>query len=182
MAIRVRTLSDDERRTIQTLAHSRTAPARQVERAKIIWLSAQGLKGPAIAERLDIHPQTVRDWLKRFNQQGLSGLSDRPRPGKPRTYQAEQRSHVVLTALTNPPELGLPFACWTLDRLQAYLNEEMGIPIKRSRIDQILLAEGLRWPTQETRFSQQAVLEPDQTKPEPALDADFAQKRGSSRT
>ena len=73
----------------------------------------------------------MRDWLKRFNQEGLSGLEDRPRPGKPRTYQAEQRSQLVVTALTNPLELDLPFACWTLDRLQAYLNEEKGIPIKQ---------------------------------------------------
>ncbi len=38
----------------------------------------------------------------------------------------------------------MPFGSWTLDRLQAYLNEQKKIPIKRSRIDEILLAEGLR--------------------------------------
>jgi|SRR5579883_1133052 len=95
MAIYVRTLTDDERRTIENLAPSRTAPARQVERAKIIWLSAQGAKGPAIAQHLGIHEQTVRDWLKRFNQDGVSGLNDRPRPGKPCTYLSKQRSEVV---------------------------------------------------------------------------------------
>ena len=123
MAIHVRTLTDVERRTIEHLAHSRTAEARQVERARIIWLSAQGMKGPAIAQRLGLHEQTVRDWLNRFNAQGVAGLEDRPRPGKPRTYAAEQRSEVVATALTDPLSLDLPFACWTLDRLQAYLND-----------------------------------------------------------
>ena len=76
MAIRVRSLSDEERRTIDNLAHSRTAPARQVERAQIIGLAAQGLRVPAIAQRVGLHEQTVRDWLQRFNAEGLPGLSD----------------------------------------------------------------------------------------------------------
>ena len=95
--------------------------------------------------------------------------------------------------------LGLPFASWTLDRLEAYLNEEKGIAIKRSRIDEILITEGLRWRTQETWFSQRAVLErsqqPAADRPDdgtgaaeaaagrPAegeVDPDFAQKRGPS--
>jgi len=182
MAIHVRSLSDEERRTIEQRAHSRTAAARQVERAKIIWLAAQGLLVPAIATRLGIHEQTVRDWLKRFNAQGMAGLDDRPRPGKPRTYLSEQRSEVVATALTNPLELDLPFASWTLSRLQAYLNEHKGIPIKRTRIDEILLTEGLRWRTQETWFSEKATLENEQANSQVPLDAEFAQKRGPSRS
>ena len=74
---------------------------------------------------------------------------------------------MIATALTDPQSLGRPFACWTLDRLQAYLNEERGIGIKRSRIDEILLAEGLRWRTQETWFGER-------------VDPHFAEKRGRS--
>jgi transposase len=104
MAIRVRTLTDEERRTIENLAHSRTASAREVERCKIIWFSAQGERVPAIAQRVGVHEQTVRDWIKRFNTQGLLGLQDRPRPGKPPIYSVEERSEVIVTALTNPLE------------------------------------------------------------------------------
>jgi transposase len=168
MAIRVRALTEQERTTIERLAHSRTASARQVERAKIIWSAQQGHTIPAIAKRLHLHEQTVRDWLKRFNAHGLSGLEDRPRPGKPPTYTPEQVAQVVALSLTAPQELGLPFACWTLDRLEAYLHEEKGIPIKRSRIDEILIAEGLRWRHQETWFGER-------------VDPDFAEKRGASQ-
>jgi len=73
----------------------------------------------------------------------------------------------VATALTNPGSLALPFASWTLDRLAAYLNETKGIAIKRSRIDEILLDEGLRWRKQETWFGER-------------VDPEFAEKRGSS--
>lgn len=178
MAIRVRSLTDEERRIIDNLVHSRTASVREVERAKIIWLAAQGVRVSAIATRLCIHEQTVRDWLKRFNAQGMTGLADRPRPGKPPTYTREERSEVIATALTNPLALEQPFACWTLDRLQIYLNEHKSIGIKRSRIDEILLAEGLCWRTQETWFSQKAVLDTEEAKREPPLDPAFAEKRG----
>ena len=52
---------------------------------------------------------------------------------------------MLAAAMTAPQTLGLLFGSWTLDRLQAYLNEKKKIPIKRSRIDEILRAEGLRW-------------------------------------
>jgi transposase len=67
--------------------------------------------------------------------------------------------------LTDPQTLGQPFASWTLDRLETYLNEEKGIPIKRSRIDDLLIEEGLRWREQESWFGER-------------VDPDFAKKRG----
>src|SRR5262249_54245897 len=71
-----------------------------------------------------------------------------PRSGHPCTYDADQRA----AALTDPKDLGLPFGCWTLDRLRDYLNEQKGIPIKRSCIDELLRAESLRWRHLETSF------------------------------
>jgi transposase len=108
-------------------------------------------------------------WIDRFNAAGIEGLHDRPRPGRPPTYTAEQRAEVIAAALTKPGDLGLPFGCRTLDRLQAYLNEQKGVAIKRSRIDEILLDEGLRWRHQETWFGER-------------VDPDFAKKRGPSRS
>jgi len=54
---------------------------------------------------------------------------------------------VVATCLTPPADLDLPFGCWSLDRLAAYLAETYDIAMRRSRIGQILQAEGLRWRT-----------------------------------
>ncbi len=78
-------MTDDERTSIERLAHSRTAPARQVERAQIVWQAHQSCTVAAIAQHLRLNAQTVRDWLKRFNAEGLPGLDDRPRSGKPPT-------------------------------------------------------------------------------------------------
>lgn len=167
MAIRVREMTPEEVETIERLAHSRTEPARTVERARIVWLCRQGKKAPAIAEELRVVPKTVRLWIQRFNAEGVEGLQDRPRSGRPVTYTAEQVSEVIAAALSKPQELGQPFACWTLDRLEAYLNEVKGLPIKRSRIDDLLLREGLRWRKQETWFGER-------------VDPDCAEKRGPS--
>ena len=167
--LRVREMTAEESVQIKRIAHSRTEGARSVERARIIWLSSQGKRVRAIAEELRIGMDTVRQWIKRFNEQGIEGLADLPRSGKPQTYTPEQVGEVIATSLTNPRTLELPFASWTLDRLEAYLNEEKDISIKRSRISEILIAEGLRWRTQQTWFGER-------------VDPEFAGKRGPSST
>jgi transposase len=127
------------------VARSRTAQARLVQRAQILRGVHQGESPSALARRLGITRPTVYAWLARFNQAGVDALQDRPRSGRRPTYTAQQRAEILPAALTKPDELGLPFGSWTLDRLQSYLNEHKGIAIKRSRIDEILLDEGLRW-------------------------------------
>ncbi len=167
MALRVRALTDEEQAAIERLADSRTAAARMVERARIIWHAAHGATVPTIARQLHLHEQTVRLSLKRFNAAGLTALHDAPRTGRPATYTPDEVSVVIATALTKPDRFDLPFGSWTLDRLEAYLNEQCQIAIKRSRIDELLLAEGLCWRADETWFSER-------------VDPDFAAKRGRS--
>lgn len=166
---RIRKMSEDEIQAIKQLAHSRTEPAGLVQRAQIILLSKQGKRVIEVAEQLHVCDRTVRRWIYRFNEVGVEGLRDQSREGRPPTYSEEQRSEVVAASLTDPQVLELPFGSWTLDRLQAYLNDEKGIPIKRSRIADILAAEGLRWRTQERWFTEKAQLDPA-----------FAEKRGPS--
>jgi transposase len=148
--------------------HIAPITTRKVERAKIVWLSHEGKLVPASAEELRLDPETIRAWLKRFNAQGLPGIEDGARSGRPATYSTNEVGEVVAAALTHPKSLELPFASWTLDRLEAYLNETKGIASKRSRIDEILLNEGLRWRKQETWFGER-------------VDPEFAEKRGPSR-
>ncbi|GAC1376845.1 MAG: hypothetical protein NVSMB44_45860 [Ktedonobacteraceae bacterium] len=130
------------------------------------WAS-EGQRVPQMAARLEMAENTVRNWLHRFNEQGLSGICDEVRTGRPPTYSTDEVSMVVVTALTKPDDLSQPFGHGTLDRLEVYLNEEQGIAIKRSRINEILQTEGLRWRKDEHWFGER-------------VDPDFAQKRGSS--
>ena len=172
MALRVRVLTDEERAELQRRAQSRTAPARMVERARMVLGVAGGETAPTVARRLGLGTDVVRQWIKRFNAAGLAGLEDRPRAGRPPTYTAEQVGQVLATAVTDPKAVGLPFGCWTLDRLTTYLHErppEAGgpLPISRSQLDRLLGGEGLRWRKEETWFGER-------------VDPAFAEKRGPS--
>ena len=166
MTLGVRALSEEEREALGRIARSRTVGAGLVRRAQIVLHALEGLKAPEISARMDLCGATVRHWLKRFNARGLQGLEEDVRSGRPPTYSAEQRSAVITAALTRPADLGLPFACWTLDRLVVHLSQQ-GIAMRRSRISEIFIQEGLKWRHEETWFGAR-------------VDPDFARKRGRS--
>src|SRR3954447_3314834 len=164
----LRALTAEERSAVETLARARTAPARRVERARVVLRASQGETPPLIGEVLGLDAETVRRRIRRFNAEGLAAFDDHHRSGRPATYSAEEVAAVIAAALTSPRRLDLPFASWTLDRLAVYLLEHKGITMRRSRIDEILLAEGLRWRRQESWFGER-------------VDPEFAEKRGGSR-
>jgi transposase len=164
MTIRVRALGEEEAEELARMARSRTLGAGLVRRAQIVQHAADDLSAPEIAAKMGLCGATVRFWLKRFNERGLSGLAEDMRSGRPPVYTAEERSAVIAAALSRPAELGLPFASWTLDRLVAYLGEK-GVGMKRSRVGEVLLAEGLKWRQEETWFGVR-------------VDPEFERKRG----
>src|ERR1051325_5959356 len=148
------------------MTRSHKLGAGLVRRAQILQHAADGLSAPGIAAKMGLCGATVRFWLKRFNERGLPGLEEDMRSGRPPTYTAEERSAVIKAALSRPSELDLPFASWPLDRLVASLGER-GIGMRRSRVSEVLLAEGLKWRQEETWFGAR-------------VDPEFARKRGSS--
>jgi transposase len=164
----LRALTAGEASAVESLARSRTAPARRVERARVVLRASRGETPPAIAAALGLDAETVRRRIRRFDAEGLAAFDDHHRSGRPATYSADEVAVVIAAALTDPRRLGLPFASWTLDRLAAYLLEYKGIAMRRSRMDEILLAEGLRWRRHETWFGER-------------MDPEFAEKRGGSR-
>ena len=166
---RVRKLSEEEYQELKRWERSRTMGVSKVRRARIVLQSNLGLSVHEVAEKLELHHQTVRKWVNRFTKLGIPGLEESPRHGRPHVYKTEHVGTVIQTALTKPDELGLPFGSWTLDRLVAYLSEEKGIMMGRSRMSEIFRNEGLRWRQQEGWYGQK-------------VDPEFAEKRGSSRS
>lgn len=76
-------LTKEERGKLQGRARSYTSSYMAVFRAKIVLYAAEGLSNKNIAERLDTSRQVVSKWRKRFFDQGLEGLEDSPRRGRP---------------------------------------------------------------------------------------------------
>jgi transposase len=173
MTLHIGMVTDEERGKVEQLSRARSAPMRLVTRARMVHLAIEGLTAPAIAQDLGVSEKAVRVWLKRFAQEGVAGLDDAARSGRPRTYSEDLYSRVIALARGLPPkpadkpdEGAVPPTChWTLDRLQQVLAQQ-GVPIKRSQIRRILQAEHIKWQRPRTW------LESD--------DPEFAKKRGAS--
>jgi transposase len=76
---------------LESTARSYTSPYCDVLRAKIALYAAQGLGNDEIALRLDTPRQIVSKWRKRFFEEGLAGLEERPRRGRPARFSPQRR-------------------------------------------------------------------------------------------
>ena len=95
-ALRVYLVNPSQRETLQQWARSRSLPARQVERAKVVLLAAEGKTDLEIAASLKISNQKAARWRKRFLQFDLTGLEkDAPRPGRRPTISAKLKEDVI---------------------------------------------------------------------------------------
>ena len=79
-------LSSQEEHELRRRAAKYTLPYFEVVRARMILLAAEGLPNDQIADRLDTRREVVSLWRKRFFEDRLAGLEERPRPGRPRTF------------------------------------------------------------------------------------------------
>ena len=84
-------LTDEEERCLRETARKYTSPYCDVIRAKIVLLAAEGGENTEIAERLDLPRQIVSKWRKRFFQERLGGLEERPRRGRPTLFPPGRR-------------------------------------------------------------------------------------------
>lgn len=134
--------SDEGRKTLEDWARSRTLEARLVERARIILRSLEGKAVNAIAKELSIRPNTVIDWRRRFDEEGMAGLLDRARSGKPRQYTDEFRNR-VLAALELPPPRGQ--AVWDGPALAHHLKASVHAVWRVLRKEGICLMRQRSW-------------------------------------
>ena len=169
--IRLRDLTSEEKSEIKRLAHSKTEAARLVQRASLIWQIVNDENLPATTAGMNVGLSRAMGshWVKRFNDEGIAGLADRPRSGRPATHPEETRGKVLDLAIQKPSSLGYPFELWTLTRLKKALEEKHEIKVQPATIWRWLVAEGLTWKRQQSWFH-------DADKHDP----EFVEKRGPS--
>jgi len=131
-----------EREAIERLAGSRTAEVRLAERARMVWGCLKGEPVIVIARELGVRPNTVIRWRGRFEANGLPGLQDRARSGKPRRYGAEFRQQ-VLKALEAPPPAGQ--ASWDGPAVAARLKTSVHAVWRVLRREGICLSRQRSW-------------------------------------
>jgi transposase-like protein len=79
-------LTEEERTELARVARAEKRPWQEVQRARIVLYAADGLRDTEIAARLDTTPGIVGKWRRRFAEQRLEGLRDKPRAGRPRRF------------------------------------------------------------------------------------------------
>src|SRR3954453_5959257 len=160
MAAHVRTvvIPEADRGERRRRARSKGAPARVVERARIVLLAAEGVPGKQIAALVGCAEPTVVAWRGRYAERGLVGLEDLPRPGKPSPLLEGLRDGVLEWTLTEQPtRFGATH--WSSRLLAAALADE-GVPISHTTVARIWHRLGVRpWRAQTFKFSTDRPLE-----------------------
>ena len=123
-------------------AHSRTIEARLVERARIVLGCLEGKPVSTVARSWKVRPNTVIDWRRRFAAEGIAGLRDRPRSGKPPRYTGEFRKQVLAT-LEQPPPKGQ--AVWDGPALAKHLKTSVHAVWRVLRKEGVGLARQRSW-------------------------------------
>jgi transposase len=117
-------LTDPDRATLQARLRAATTPQRDVLRARIVLAAADSEANAQIARDLGVHVDTVRKWRRRYCSDGLDGLRDRPRPGRPPAFTAVEVAGVKALACSEPADHGLPLARWSTTELAAQANTQ----------------------------------------------------------
>ena len=134
------TLTAAERKALKKRIRGTRTAWRDRLRAQIVLAAAMGRSNARIARDLRISQDTARKWRGRFADRGLEGLSDLPRPGRPRQISAEVRAAVVALACQLPAVTGVPLAHWTGPELAAELTAQnlASSPVSASSVLRIL--------------------------------------------
>jgi len=111
------------------------------QRATIIRMLHLGHKPNEIAELLLIQPSKVYYWHKRWREDGLDGLADKPRSGRPKVADEQYRHLLAQLIEQDPQELGYAFTVWDSKRLIAHLEKETGIRVTERTFLNILAEE-----------------------------------------
>jgi transposase len=138
-AVPVRMTIKRERKLRQIISAG-TSPQRLVLRAQIIMAAAAGDPNAKISRDLGCTENTVRKWRKRFAQQGIRGLFDRPRPGRPDTHGPSVRLLVISTATSVPPD---GQSCWSQAMIARHLGER-GLQVSRATVGRVLAEARVR--------------------------------------
>lgn len=112
-------IAADDQAELERIVRSSTAEVRMVERAQIVLCAAEGRSAAEIGRLVGCSTNTAQKWRARYEQDGIAGLRDLPRSGKPLIYSQADRARLIAKACTRPPETpeGAQQERWTYEQL-----------------------------------------------------------------
>ena len=96
-------LQQEQRAELEKVARSRRTPQAVAQRARIVLMTAEGISPGVIGEQFGVSQPTVRKWRARYVEDGLPGLRNEPRPGRPRTLDDQRVADLLNKALQTRP-------------------------------------------------------------------------------
>ncbi|AHY48725.1 transposase [Bradyrhizobium japonicum SEMIA 5079] len=145
-------LSRKDRKVLEACCRSPVTLQRDLKRARIVLLAADGRSTRSIAKEVGVQPRIVSLWRHRYADHGLEGLQDKPRPGKQPIY-TKTTDKRILKLLDKPPPQG--FARWTgpllAEALAMSMSNMSGGSCAATRLTWWLASPGARATTRTLR-------------------------------
>jgi putative transposase len=131
------TLADEQLASVEhAINHSPIPEGRQ--RATAIRLLHLGHKPEAVAEMVAVAVSTIWTWHRRYRAEGLAGLANKPKSGRPAKTDANYLDEVERAIDTDPRDLGYAFSVWTINKLRKHLEKQTGILLSYTRFRALL--------------------------------------------
>ena len=122
----------------------RSRESRYDHRLHGILLIAQGMSGGQVAQLLGDAPRTVAYWVRRFEQEGLAGLVDGERSGRPRRLNQEQVRQIDVALRQTPRDFGLIGNVWDGKTLAAFIYQQYNVTLGVRQCQRIFRQLGFR--------------------------------------
>ena len=137
-------LRDGDRERLECQLRSDRFGAAAARRARIVLLAADGVANTRIAELTGASMMTVLNWRGRYEDRGIAGLANAPRPGRPRQLDHRQ----IVTETLKPPPKKLGVTHWSTRLLADRLK------VSNTSIARAWRAYGIKpWKAESFRFS-----------------------------
>jgi len=143
MTTYVHSLTTQEIKALEHL-HRQTNDANVRSRCEMILLSSEGVSAPKIAGRVRFSGRTVRRVIERYEAEGIVGLSNKARSGRPPRVSADYLSQLESLVEQWPRELDLAFSNWTCENLVVYMAQQTDIVIGARQMENYLKAHDWR--------------------------------------
>ena len=123
----------------------RSYEARYDHRLHAILMVAQDMSCRQVAQLLGDSPRTVAYWVKRFEAEGLSGLADADRPGRPSKLNQEQIESIEKALRSHPSQYGLAGNLWDGKLLSHFIDQQFGIQLGVRQCQRLFRQLGFRF-------------------------------------
>lgn len=125
---------------IKAIKHEKRPEVRQ--RATGLRLLHEGKSPKAVAEFFSVSQPTVYAWYHRWQIEGIEGLANRPKSGRPLKATQEYVELLKQVVEQNPQELEYRFSIWTTERLRLHMKTKTGTELKRTQLRAVLKENG----------------------------------------